>query len=82
MRDSGFTAQGVRAEIKRTAVFFANSRLRVVEMGGGGWKRAVLDSNKERFVQKKGFLYIKRRLLRTVKSCSNSGVLVVKTRDF
>ena len=26
----------IRAEIKRIAVFFANSRLRVVRMGGGG----------------------------------------------
>ena len=24
-------------------------------MGSGGWKRAALDYNKERFVQKKGF---------------------------
>ena len=51
-------------------------------MGCGGQKRIALDRNKKRYVQKKGFLYIKRRLLRTVKSCSNSGVLVVKTRDF
>ena len=35
----------IRADIKRTAVFFADSRLRVVRMGGGGWKRGVLDSN-------------------------------------
>ena len=37
------------------AVFFADSRLRVVRMGDGGWKRATLDNNKERFVQKKAF---------------------------
>ena len=49
----------IRAKSKRIAVFFANSRLRVVEMGGGGWKRAVLDSNKERFVQKQGFWFVK-----------------------
>ena len=61
----------IRANSKRTAVFFANSRLRGVGMGDGGWKRVALDSNKERLVQKKGFLYVKRRLLRTVKSCSN-----------
>ena len=61
----------IRANSKRTAVFFANSRLRGVEMGGGGWKRVALDSNKERFVRIKGFLYIKKRFLRTVKSCSN-----------
>ena len=45
----------IRADIKRTAVFFANSRLRVVEMESGGWKRVALDSNKDRLVQKKGF---------------------------
>ena len=59
MRRSGFTAQGVRAEIKRIAVFFENSRLRVVRMGGGGWKRGALDGKKERFVQKKGFWFVK-----------------------
>ena len=45
----------IRAKSKRTAAFFANSRLRVVEMGGGGWKRVTLGGNKERFVQKKVF---------------------------
>ena len=59
MRRSGFTAQGVRAKIKRTAVFFANSRLRVVEMESGGQKRVALDGNKERFVRKKGFGFVK-----------------------
>ena len=49
------------------AVFFANSRLRDVEMGGGGQKRVALDGKKERFVRIKGFLHIKRRLLRTVR---------------
>ena len=29
-------------------------------MGGGGGKRVVLDSNKERFVRKKSFLYVKK----------------------
>ena len=61
----------IRAKSKRTAVFFANSRLRGVEMGGGGQKRIALDRNKEKFVRIKGFLYVKRRLLRTVKSRSN-----------
>ena len=46
-------------EIKRTAVFFANSRLRVVGRGDGGRKRVVLDNNKERFVQKKAFWFVK-----------------------
>ena len=49
----------IRADCKRTAVFFANSRLRGVERGGGGWKRIALDSNKERFVQKKCFWFVK-----------------------
>ena len=29
-------------------------------MGGGGWKRVALDSNKERFVQKKSFWFAKK----------------------
>ena len=37
----------IRAKSKRTAVFFANSRLRVVRMGGGGQKRVILGRNKE-----------------------------------
>ena len=51
----------IRAKSKRTAVFFANSRLRDVEMGGGGWKRAALDGKKERFVRKKTFGLRKRQ---------------------
>ena len=35
----------IKANSKRTAVFFANSRLRDVEMGGGGWKRIALGGN-------------------------------------
>ena len=35
----------IRANIKRTAAFFSNSRLRVAGMGSGGWKRVALDSN-------------------------------------
>ena len=50
----------IRAKSKRMAVFFADSRLRVVRMGGGGWKRAALGGNKERFVRIKGFFYIKK----------------------
>ena len=50
----------IRAKIKRTAVFFANSRLRGVEMGSGGWKRVVLSGNKERFVRKKCFWFAKK----------------------
>ncbi|MGI6196440.1 MAG: hypothetical protein ACOYIO_05100 [Eubacteriales bacterium] len=47
----------IRANIKRTAAFFADSRLRDVEMGSGGWKRVTLDRNKKRFVQKKSFWF-------------------------
>ena len=50
----------IKANSKRTAVFFADSRLRVVEMGGGGRKRVALGGNKEKFVQTKGFLYVKK----------------------
>ena len=47
----------IRANSKRTAVFFANSRLRGVEMGGGGSKRIALDGNKERFVRMDSFWF-------------------------
>ena len=50
----------IRANSKRTAVFFADSRLRVVRTGDGGWKRVALGENKERFVQIKGFLYVQK----------------------
>ena len=49
----------IKANSKRTAAFFANSRLRDVEMGGGGWKRIAFGGNKERFVQKKGVWFVK-----------------------
>ena len=48
----------IRAKSKRIAVFFVDSKLRVVRVGGGGWKRVALDGNKERFVQKKGFWFV------------------------
>ena len=51
-------------------------------MGGGGWKRGVLDGNKEKFVRIKDFLYVKKRFLRTVKNVRTSSVLVAKTRGF
>ena len=31
----------------------------MVGRGSGGWKRVALDSNKERFVQKKDFWFVK-----------------------
>ena len=45
----------IRANSKRTAVFFANSRLRVMRMGGGGWKRVALGGNKKGLCEKKTF---------------------------
>ena len=65
----------IRANSKRIAVFFADSRLRGVEMGSGGRKRVALDRNKERFVQKKGFWFVKMGIfLRTAKkgTCKRS----------
>ena len=41
--------------LKEQLYSLVDSRLRVVRMGGGGWKRVALDGKKERFVQKKGF---------------------------
>ena len=66
MRGSGFTAQGVRAEIKRTAVFFANSRLRVVGMEGGGWKRITLGGNKKVCAKERLLICKNGKFLRTV----------------
>ena len=45
----------IRAKSKRTAVFFANSRLRGVEMGGGGQKRVALGGNKKGLCERKAF---------------------------
>ena len=45
----------IRANSKRTAVFFANSRLRVVRMGCGGQKRVALDGNKKGLCERKTF---------------------------
>ena len=45
----------IRAKSKRTAVFFANSRLRVVGKGGGGQKRVALDGNKKGLYERKAF---------------------------
>ena len=45
----------IRAKSKRTAVFFANSRLRVVRKGGGGQKRVALDGNKKGLYDRKAF---------------------------
>ena len=49
----------IRAKSKRTAAFFANIRLWVVQMGDGGWKRVACDSNMERFVLIESFWFVK-----------------------
>ena len=45
----------IRAKIKRIAVFFVDSRLRVVQTGGGGWKRVALGGNKKGLCERKTF---------------------------
>ena len=45
----------IRAKSKRTAAFFANSRLRVVGKGSGGQKRVALDGNKKGLYERKAF---------------------------
>ena len=71
----------IRAKSKRIAVFFANSRLRVVRMGGGGWKRIALDGNKERFVRKKGFLYVKKAAFEDSKKLFEQAVFCLRKRE-
>ena len=39
--------------LKEQLYSLVDSRLRVVRMGGGGWKRVALDSNSERFCANK-----------------------------
>ena len=50
----------IRAKSKRTAVFFANSRLRVVRKGSGGQKRVAWDGSKESFGQRKSFWFMEK----------------------
>ena len=71
----------IRAKSKRTAVFFANSRLRGVGTGDGGWKRVALDSNKERLVQKKGFLYVKKAAFEDSKKLFEQAVFCLRKRE-
>ena len=59
MRRSGVTARGFRAEIKRTALFFADSRLWLgANLRCLRWKRIALGGNKERFVQIESFWFM------------------------
>ena len=50
--------------LKEQLYSLVDSRLRIVRMGDGGWKRAALDSNKERFVKKKSFWLVKMGIFR------------------
>ena len=45
----------IKAKSKRTAVFFANSRLRVVRTGDGGWKRVAFGGNKKGLCERTAF---------------------------
>ena len=45
--------------LKEQLYSLVDSRLRIVRMEDGGWKRVSLDGIKERFVQKKGFWFVK-----------------------
>ena len=71
----------IRANSKRTAVFFVDSRLRTVRMGDGGWKRVTLDSNKERFVQIKGFLSVKKAVFADSKKLFERAVFWLQKRE-
>ena len=61
VRRSGVTARGFRAEIKRTALFFADSRLWLgANLRCLWWKRVVWDGNKERLVQTESVWFAKK----------------------
>ena len=72
-----------RKELERTTKEWPCSLQTVgygwVGMGDGGRKRVTWDGNKERFVQKKNFLFSKGGLLRTMREvCENRKLLFVK----
>ena len=50
-------------------------------MGGGGWKRVALDGNKERFVQKKGFWYVKKAVFEDSKKLFERAVFWLRKRE-
>ena len=52
--------KNLEQRLKEQLYSLVDSRLRMVRMEYGGWKRVALDSNKERFVRIKGFLYVKK----------------------
>ena len=70
-------------DIKRIAIFLRTVGYGWVGMESGGWKRVALGDDKERFVQKKSFLFSKGGLLRTMKEvCANRKILFVKKLAF
>ena len=58
----------IRAKSKRTAVFFADSRLRDFEMGSGGQKRVALDGNKKGLCERKLLVCGKGKLFQLMQS--------------
>ena len=44
--------------LKEQLYSLVDSRLRIVRMEGGGWKRIAFGGNKERFVRIKGFWFV------------------------
>ena len=60
--------------LKEQLYSLVDSRLRVVRMGGGGWKRVVVDRNKERLVRKKSFLYVKKAVFEESKKLFEQAV--------
>ena len=54
----------IRANSKRIAVFFANSRLRGVEIGGGGQKRKIFSPYTRQTDKEKLFLSAPRQQLK------------------
>ena len=46
--------------LKEQLYSLVDSRLRIVRMEGGGWKRIAFGGNKERFVRIKGFWFAKK----------------------
>ena len=50
-------------------------------MGGGGWKRVALDGNKERFVQKKGFWYVKKAVFEDSKKLIEQAMFWLRKRE-
>ena len=50
-------------------------------MGCGGQKRVALDSNKERFVRTKGFLYVKKAVFEDSKKLFEQAVFWLRKRE-